>query len=268
MAIKHFSSLCRLVVCFATLTLSSVAYTATLTNMYIFGGSLSDTDAAYSDGPLWPEYLAPQLGFAYDSTGNYAVAGATTSAVLGQISSYQMSTAMAEPNALYVVWAGANDLAMGVSAEDAVNNIVTAVDTLSAFGATNFLIPNLPDMGLAPGGTEAGTVISMNFNSLLESAFISNSFVTLFDSFALHHEIYADPAAYGLTNVTDSCLYTAPENCDTYMFWDTSHPTTAGHSIFANEMAASLTAVPVPAAVWLFGSGLIGLVGFARRKKA
>ena len=29
-----------------------------------------------------------------------------------------------------------------------------------------------------------------------------------------------------------------------------------------------LTAVPVPAAVWLFGSGLIGLVGFARRKKA
>ena len=30
----------------------------------------------------------------------------------------------------------------------------------------------------------------------------------------------------------------------------------------------SVTAVPVPAAVWLFGSGLIGLAGFARRKKA
>lgn len=28
------------------------------------------------------------------------------------------------------------------------------------------------------------------------------------------------------------------------------------------------TAVPVPAAVWLFGSGLIGLVGIARRKEA
>jgi hypothetical protein len=28
------------------------------------------------------------------------------------------------------------------------------------------------------------------------------------------------------------------------------------------------TAVPVPAAVWLFGSGLLGLVGVARRKKA
>jgi len=30
----------------------------------------------------------------------------------------------------------------------------------------------------------------------------------------------------------------------------------------------SVSAVPVPAAVWLFGSGLIGLVGLARRKKA
>jgi len=30
---------------------------------------------------------------------------------------------------------------------------------------------------------------------------------------------------------------------------------------------ANVSAVPVPAAVWLFGSGLIGLVGLARRKK-
>jgi hypothetical protein len=32
--------------------------------------------------------------------------------------------------------------------------------------------------------------------------------------------------------------------------------------------SATVSAVPVPAAVWLFGSGLIGLVGMARRKKA
>ena len=47
-------------------------------------------------------------------------------------------------------------------------------------------------------------------------------------------------------------------------------------SIISEDMAredfryASFTvsAVPVPAAVWLFGSGLLGLVGIARRKKA
>jgi len=32
------------------------------------------------------------------------------------------------------------------------------------------------------------------------------------------------------------------------------------------ESAAST--VPVPAAVWLFGSGLLGLIGVAKRKKA
>ena len=30
----------------------------------------------------------------------------------------------------------------------------------------------------------------------------------------------------------------------------------------------SISAVPVPAAVWLFGSGLLGLLGISRRKAA
>ncbi|MGD2054045.1 MAG: VPLPA-CTERM sorting domain-containing protein [Gammaproteobacteria bacterium] len=34
------------------------------------------------------------------------------------------------------------------------------------------------------------------------------------------------------------------------------------------SISADVNAVPVPAAVWLFGSGLIGLVGIARKKKA
>jgi len=37
-----------------------------------------------------------------------------------------------------------------------------------------------------------------------------------------------------------------------------------GATIFNNQ--GSWSVVPVPAAVWLFGSGLIGLIGFARRK--
>lgn len=34
------------------------------------------------------------------------------------------------------------------------------------------------------------------------------------------------------------------------------------------KFSVAVPAVPVPAAVWLFGSGLLGLVGIARRKKA
>ena len=36
----------------------------------------------------------------------------------------------------------------------------------------------------------------------------------------------------------------------------------------SGDLAFELNAVPIPAAVWLFGSGLIGLIGIARRKKA
>ncbi len=44
-----------------------------------------------------------------------------------------------------------------------------------------------------------------------------------------------------------------------------------GHSDYVTTDAAayaSLAAVPVPAAVWLFGSGLLGVAGVARRKRA
>lgn len=34
------------------------------------------------------------------------------------------------------------------------------------------------------------------------------------------------------------------------------------------EIRGQLQVVPIPAAVWLFGSGLLGLIGIARRKKA
>lgn len=52
------------------------------------------------------------------------------------------------------------------------------------------------------------------------------------------------------------------DNIDTtWRAWD---------SITQQQISGTFTieAVPVPAAVWLFGSGLIGLVGFAKRKKA
>ena len=40
------------------------------------------------------------------------------------------------------------------------------------------------------------------------------------------------------------------------------------YGISADYTKPVISAIPVPAAVWLFGSGLVGLIGIARRKKA
>jgi hypothetical protein len=50
-------------------------------------------------------------------------------------------------------------------------------------------------------------------------------------------------------------------------------PSSFGNVAYRVTMSGTITAppvgeIPVPAAVWLFGSGLVGLVGVARRKKA
>ena len=43
----------------------------------------------------------------------------------------------------------------------------------------------------------------------------------------------------------------------------------APSSVFYDNLSfAEVSAIPVPAAVWLFGSGLLGLVGVARRRKS
>jgi hypothetical protein len=49
-----------------------------------------------------------------------------------------------------------------------------------------------------------------------------------------------------------------------------SAPTTGGENVIGLrvEMTGTATVVPVPAAVWLFGSGLLGLMGYSRRKTA
>ena len=41
-----------------------------------------------------------------------------------------------------------------------------------------------------------------------------------------------------------------------------------GSGASADLFTLNVSAVPIPAAVWLFGSGLLGLIGVARRKKA
>lgn len=42
---------------------------------------------------------------------------------------------------------------------------------------------------------------------------------------------------------------------------------TAGEALVVNYDSASVNVIPIPAAVWLFGTGLLGLIGVVRRRK-
>ena len=87
----------------------------------------------------------------------------------------------ADPGALYVVMGGPNDIFLNAALSKpqdpvaSVSNVVAAIGDLYALGARIILVPNLPDIGKAPGflgGPSAAgvTALTLAFNALLASA--------------------------------------------------------------------------------------------------
>jgi phospholipase/lecithinase/hemolysin len=65
------------------------------------------------------------------------------------------------------------------------------------------------------------------------------------DAYRLLNDIVADPAAFGLTDVTTACVTPniPPFTCgrpDDFLFWDGIHPSKAVHAIVAQEAAFAL----------------------------
>ncbi|NEP39664.1 MAG: SGNH/GDSL hydrolase family protein [Okeania sp. SIO2G4] len=262
-------------------------------DIYVFGDSLSDTGNAFvatggllppsppyfegrtSNGPLWIETLAPQLELTSNSSLNFAVNGATTGFVnstnnllpegtppllIGlqtQIDNFIAETPETDPDALYVVWAGANDYLGGSTqgVQSSVGNLSVAVNKLASIGARNFLLPNLPDLGLTPLAQslppeqqQGLSLLSEGHNSGLAAAsqileqdpninIISPDFKTIVDN------IIANPTDFGFTNVTDNFLASGAINPDDFLFFDDIHPTTNGHNFVADTAIKSITEI-------------------------
>ena len=93
---------------------------------------------------------------------------------------------IADPDALYVIWAGPNDLFQSFASPiEAVDHIVNSILVLAAAGALDFLIPNVPIANLW----------AFEFNSLLANSL--NAFdasglnITQFDAFTTLLDITA-----------------------------------------------------------------------------
>lgn len=279
---------------------ASVARAAPFSRLIVFGDSLSDVgniaaasldifpgpyyfNDRLSNGPVWVESLSQGLGLGptVRSTAggdNFAYGGAQTSGTGGfnglfirdideQVDQF-LATRTADPNALFLVYAGSNDLIGGqANISIPINNLAEDIGRLVTAGARNLLVPNLPLLGHTPRFNGTPTTLatynsrSESFNSaldmLLDSLQTSNPALAVYrlDVAALFSAALADPTAFGLTNVThsaapglepgDSAYNTSQiaANAYEYMFWDDVHPTATVHTHLA-ERALALFAVP------------------------
>jgi phospholipase/lecithinase/hemolysin len=290
-----------------TIDLGNTLADHSFNQLVIFGDSLSDTgnlfnalggtypasppyfNGRFSNGPLWLEYLAPQLGI--NQVTNFAYGGSTTGrtnnssqtvgqnvdnlpGVLTQVDLFTSQLAasgspLANPNALYVIWGGANDfLAMPTGPVAAIRSVITSVDNvaqavikLAGVGAKTILVPNIPNLSQAPSViarnlTTQATIFSTLFDTLLQGTLGSLETrlgvdIIQVDVLSLSVAIAQRPSEFGFTNTTTSLFQqlasqpTEPVNANAFVFSDSLHPTTAVHHLISDEMVRSLsTATP------------------------
>ncbi len=283
-------------------------------NVYIATGGVEPAPPGYTvglftDGPdstpatsgplgVWVQQLAGMMhvaspGPSLQGGNNYAFGGALTGYdpafgsggepyVGDQVNEYLAGQAGALPsNALYVFWAGANDLFTGGNSPSAaVMNISANISTLYADGARNFLWLNMPPLGDTPDILGLGSAYITYFNDLSQEYNSDwSSTIAMLDAddpgieivgvnvYALVLEMLANPGAYGFVN-TDTPAQGLSVNPNTYLYWDGVHPTTMGHYWVANLAYDDLNAPEAPTSL-LFGSAvLVVACMFARRQRA
>ena len=167
-----------------------------------------------------------------------------------QITDYLATHPKINDKTLFVVWGGAIDVLNATSSDDIIKSAIDQainIQRLIDAGATQFIIPDLPPLGLVPrlNGSPAtsipATKASVLYNQVLAGGlailrdFNPGRRLHLFqlDVFALFNDILASPAKYSLANVSDSSQGIPTVDPDTYLFWDDLHPTTRGHNILA-----------------------------------
>lgn len=199
---------------------------------------------------------------------------------------------------LYSLWSGGNDAIYWVEGPRSTTidfatttssaNIQIAITSLYNAGARSFLIPNLPDLGKKPDyiGTQNGedaTAFVDAFNTKLldvvlslETTFVDIS-ITFFDVHTKFDLLLSNPETFGFTTTNEAAyIYTGGDpsstivaDPSTYVFWDSTHPTTQVHQLLGNFAYEMLT-IPEPQGIMLFVflSGMFLVVGSLIRKRA
>jgi phospholipase/lecithinase/hemolysin len=282
---------CMILTCLVLSPVAALATNPQFSAIYVFGDSYCDVGNIYaatggaepaapyfggrfSNGPLWLEHVANAWGLPMKPSllgGNdYAFGGAevTADVPLGgpnfipsiphQVAKYLSDHGgKADPNALYVLEGGGNDIvnATGGSPQQLAYQIAAGIagveNQLRRAGARNFLVPNIFDLALTPIGKanaafNTATAIATNkaVGDMLEvEALFPRVHITQLDSFDLFNAILkTDPTNFGFTDPVNPCfnqvtLTLCSDPAHTF-FWDDIHPTVFGHSFLAVTVEA------------------------------
>jgi phospholipase/lecithinase/hemolysin len=279
--------------------------------VYAFGDSLSDagnvslatlgmvpvspiySDGRFSNGDVWVQDLARDLGlppvkaslaggtdFAYGGahTGATSVHAENPTDLHAQLGQFVAAVPSPQPNALYTVWIGANDVLdiandatltpaqQQAQVTAAVHNEADFIAGLAAHGAKDVVVLNVPDLAKTPyemarpASGDAAAALAAQYNSelgasLQQLAAGGTLNVDLIDTFSLLDGVAANPAAYGFTNVTDpvwtgnltdahsGTLHATGAAQGGYLYYDNLHPTATTHALLASGITQSLTSV-------------------------
>lgn len=265
------------------------------TQLFVFGDSLSDAGntfaltkkklrqglpptppywlGRFSNGPIWVEYLTRFLNLPSHCHTNFAVSGATTGdantfliqscglpGLKQQLDAFitSLKGESADGEALYILWAGANDYLVNNVTNPTVPiaNLMNAVNLLLTVGAQQIMVVNLPDLGNLPKLRKNSRVSSaLNALTTAHNAGLAGAIealcqeissdtvnIILFDVNSLVKQIFTQPDKFGFTNVLDAEMVRVAKfegYTERFLFWDVIHPTTFTHLTFA-KMATSL----------------------------
>lgn len=301
--IKQLSSLALAV----SLAIANTTSAQEFSQVVVFGDSLSDmgrlkevntkfiartlglqNSFTTNPDPTWAGVLANSYGHKAEAHTdsnkagtNYAVGGARVSvdnpnpaipkipSVRSQLTTYFGHTPNADPNALYAVWIGANDLSTASEEKDSNKKsaiITTAakeqadeIARLHAAGAKYILVPSIPDLSLTQryavskkadaGSAKLGSMLYNN--TLYGELSKSDANVIPANTFALLQEAVGNYQAFGfkVSNTDYACkkapiealtsircnrsLLKTPTANEDYIFADDIHPSGRTHRILA-----------------------------------
>lgn len=214
----------------------------------VTGGYLN---GRFSNGKASVEYMATRLGLPLV---DLAFGGATTdvgpvyntaggpfgTGLKAQLQIFDAKTGgAADPNGLYFIWAGSNDLRQAfedaagaatpadaqtiltTAATSVIVNLRSAITHLWNEGARHFFIPTEPDFGLTPEGKSNQAFLSgftTQFDAQLAGSLASvanptslinlllGADIDIFDTLAIQRAVYANPGAYGIGDVDNPCF--------------------------------------------------------------